>query len=63
MLQSSSSTRNIDSMCSQRNRKKDKKDFGRKNKSINSVSADTSSEKQSSSTQQTYSANLKKDQD
>ena len=63
MLQSSFSTRDMDSKCPQRNRKKDKKDSGGKNKSINSTFADTFSGKQSSSTQQTSFANPKKDQD
>ena len=49
MLQSSSSTRDMDSRCPRGNRKKDKKDSG-KNKSTNSAFADTSSGKQSSST-------------
>ena len=63
MLQSSSSTRDIDSRCFRGNRtaKKKEKDSGGKNKSIDSPSADTSSRKQSSSTQQTSSANPKKD--
>ena len=63
MLQSSSSTRNMDSRYSRGNRKKDKKDFDRKNKSTDSISANISSEKTSSSNQQTSSANPKKDQD
>ena len=64
-LQSSSITRNIDSRCPQGNKpaKKEEKDLGRKNKSTDSPSADTSSGKQFSSTQQTSSANPKKDQD
>ena len=49
MLQSSSSTREMDSRCPRGNRKKDEKDSG-KNKSTDSTSADTSSGKQSSST-------------
>ena len=63
MLQSSSNTRDMDSRYPQENRKKDKKDFGGKNKSTNFPSANISSGKQSSSTQQTSSVNSKKDQD
>ena len=65
LLQSSISIRDIDSKCPQRNRpaKREEKDSGRKNKSTNSVPANTSSGKQSSSTQQTSFANPKKDQD
>ena len=64
MLQSSFNTRNMDSRCPQGNRpvKKGERD-SRKNKSTNSAPADTSSKKQSSSTQQTSFANPKKDQD
>ena len=64
LLQSSFSTRDMDSKYSQGNRlaEKEEKDFGGKNKSTDSASADTSSGKQSSSTQQTSSANPKKDQ-
>ena len=64
MLQSSSSTREIDSRCPQGNRsaKKEEKDF-EKNKYTNSAPSDISSGKQSFSTQQTSSANPKKDQD
>ena len=62
ILQSSASTHNMDSRCLRENRpaKKEEKDFSRKNKSTDSPSADTSSRKQSSSTQQT-SFNPKKD--
>ena len=63
MLQSSSSTRDMDSRCLRGNTKKDEKDSGGKNKSINSTSVDTSSRKQSFSPQQTSSANPKKDPD
>ena len=63
MLQSSSSTCDIDLKYSQGKKKKEKKDFDGKNKSINSASIDTSSGKQSFSPQQTSSANPKKDQD
>ena len=54
----------MDSRCPQGNRpaKKEEKDSSGKNKSTDSVFADTSSGKQSSSTQQTSSANPKKDQ-
>ena len=64
MLQSSASTRDMDSRCPRGNRpaKKEDKDSSGKNKSTDSPSADTSSGKQSSSTQQT-SSNPKKDQD
>ena len=64
MLQSSASTRDMDSRCPRRNRpaKKEEKDSSGKNKSTDSPSVDTSSGKQSSSTQQT-SSNPKKDQD
>ena len=61
MLQSSSSTQDMDSTCLWENRKKDEKDFGGKNKSTDSASTDTSSGKQSSSPQQTFSANPKKE--
>ena len=63
MLQLSASTRNINSRCLRGNKptKKEERDSG-KNKSIDSSPADTSSEKQLSSTQQTSSINLKKDQ-
>ena len=65
MLQSSSSTRDMDSRYPRGNRptKKEERYCGGKNKSTNSALADTSSGKQSSSTQQTSSAKLKKDQD
>ena len=63
MLQSSLSTCDIDSKCFQGKQKKDKKDSVRKNKSTDSVPADTFSGKQSFSTQQTFFANPKKDQD
>ena len=65
LLQSSTSTCNMNSRCPQGNRpiKKDKKDSGGKNKSTDSASANTSSGKQSFSTQQISSPNLKKDQD
>ena len=64
MLQSSASTRDMDSRCSRGNRpaKKEEKDSNRKNKSTDSLSANTSSGKQSSSTHQT-SFNPKKDQE
>ena len=64
MLQSSASTRDMDSRCPRGNRptKKEEKDSNRKNKSTDSPSADTSSGKQSFSTQQT-SSNPKKNQD
>ena len=64
LLQSSSSICDMDSRCPQGNRpaRKEEKDSGRKNKSTDSLSADTSSRKQSFSTQQTSSANPKKDQ-
>ena len=52
----------MDSRYPQGNRKKDEKDFG-KNKSTDSAPTDTSNGKQSSSTQQTSSANPMKDQD
>ena len=47
LLQSSSSIHNMDSKCPWENKpaKKEEKDSGRKNKSTNSSSADTSSEK------------------
>ena len=53
----------MDLRCSQRNRlmKKEEKDSG-KNKSTDFAPADTSSKKQSSSTQQTFSAKPKKDE-
>ena len=65
LLQSSASTRNMDLMCPQEKRpaKKEEKDCSRKNKSTDSAYSDTSSGKQLSSTQQTSSANPKKDQD
>ena len=65
MLQSSSSTHDMDSRCPRGNKpaKKEEKNSSRKNKSTDSSSADTSSGKQSSSTLQTSSANPKKDQD
>ena len=63
MLQSFASTWDVDLKYLQGNRKKDEKDSSGKNKSTNSVSADTSRRKQTFSTQQTFSANLKKDQD
>ena len=52
LLQSSSSTRNMDSRCPQGNRptKKEEKDFNGKNKSTDSALADISSGKQLSST-------------
>ena len=61
MLQSSSSTRNMDSKCPQGNRpaKKKENNCGKKNKATNSPFADTSSGKQFFSTQQTTSANPK----
>ena len=64
ILQSSASTHDIDSRCLRGNRpaQKEEKDSSGKIKSTNSPSADTSSGKQSSSTQQT-SSNPKKDQD
>ena len=63
LLQSFASTHDMDSKCSRENRpaKKEEKDFGRKNKSTDSIPADISSGKQSSSTQQTSSADPKKD--
>ena len=65
LLQSSASTRDMDSRCSRGNKpaRKEEKDSSGKNKSTDSIPADTSSEKQSSSTQQTSSANPKKNQD
>ena len=65
ILQSSFSTRDMDSRYPRGNRpaKKEEKDSSGKNKSTNSPSANTSSGRQSSSTQQTSSANPKKDQD
>ena len=62
MLQSSFSTHNIDLRCPQGNKptKKEEKTFG-KNKSTDSAFANTFSGKQSSFTQQTSSANPKKD--
>ena len=62
LLQSPASTRNIDSRCPRGNRpaKKEEKDSGGKNKSTNSTPVDTSNGKQSSPTQQTSSAYLKK---
>ena len=63
MLQSSFSTCEMDSRCPQEYKpvKKEEKDSG-KNKSTDSTPADMSSGKQSSSIQQTSSANPKKDQ-
>ena len=63
MLQSSSITCDIDSKYPRGNRpaKKEEKDFGGKNKSTDSAPADISSGKQTSSTQQTFFAHLKKD--
>ena len=63
LLQSSSSTRKIDSKCPQENKpaKKEEKNFA-KNKSIDSAHADILSEKQSSSTNQTFSVYLNKNQ-
>ena len=65
MLQSSSSTRNMNSRCFQGKKlaKNEEKDPGKMNKSTDSPSTDTSSGKQSFSTQQTSFANPKKDQD
>ena len=63
MLQSFSSTQNMDARCPRGNRKKDEKDSSGKNKSIDSASADKSSGKQLFSPQQTSFANPKKDQD
>ena len=65
MFQSSSSTCDMDLRCPRGNRsaKKEEKNFSRRNKSTNSPFADMSNRKQSSFTQQTSSANLKKDQD
>ena len=65
MLQSSASIRDMDMRCPKRNKlaKKEEKDFSGKNKFTDSPSANTSSRKQSSSTQQTFSTNPKKDQD
>ena len=63
LLQSSASTRDMDSRCPRGNRPARKEEKDSKNKSADSASADTSSGKQSSSTQQTSSANPKKDQD
>ena len=62
LLQSSASTRDMDSRCPRGNRPARKEEKDSKNKSADSASADTSSGKQSSSTQQTSSANSKKDQ-
>ena len=55
----------MDSRCPQGNKaaRKEEKDSSKKNKSTDSVPADTSSGKQSSSTQQTSFLNPKKDQD
>ena len=52
MLQSSSGTRDMDSRCPRGNKpaRKEERDFGGKNKSTDSVSADTSSGKQTFST-------------
>ena len=63
MLQSSASTRDMDSRCSKENRpaKKEEKDSGGKNKSTDSAPADIPSGKQTSSTQQASSAYPKKD--
>ena len=46
MLQSFSSTRNMDSKCPRGNKKKDEKDSNGKNKFTDSIFADTSSGKQ-----------------
>ena len=64
-LQSSSNICNMDSRYPQENKptRTKEKDSGGKNKSTDSPSTDTSYGKQSSSTQQTFSANPKKDQD
>ena len=64
LLQSFFSTRDMDSRCFRGNRlaKKEEKDSSRKNKSNNSAPADIFNEKQSFSTQQTFSAHPKKDQ-
>ena len=61
MLQSSASTRNMDSRYPQGNWKKDEKNSDGKNKSTDSASANTSIGKQSFSTKQISSANPKKD--
>ena len=63
ILQSSSSTRNMDTRCPQmiKPAKKEEKDFNRKNKSTDFTLADTSSGKQISSTQQAFSVHPKKD--
>ena len=63
LLQSFGNTRDIDSRYPQGNRltKKEEKDFDGKNKSTDSISTNTSSGKQSFSTQQTNFAHLKKD--
>ena len=63
LLQSPASTRNMDLRCPQGNRptKKKEKDSGGKNKSTDSIPADTSSGKQLFFTQQTSSAHSKKD--
>ena len=62
MLQSSASTRDMDSRCPRGNRpaRKEEKDSGGKNKSTDSASADTSSGKQTFSTQQASSVHPKK---
>ena len=62
ILQSSSSTRNLNSKYPQKNQLAKKKADSRKNKSTDSPLADTPSGKQSSSTQQTSSAYLEYDQ-
>ena len=63
MLQSSASTRDMDSRCLRGNRpaRKEEKDSDGKNKSTDSALADTPSGKQTSSTQQASSAHPKKD--
>ena len=63
MLQSFSTTRNMDSRSPRgiRPARKEEKDSGGKNKSTNSAFANTSSGKQTSSTQQASSAHPKKD--
>ena len=63
MLQSFSITCNMDSRCLRGNRpaRKEEKDSGRKNKSTDSAPTDTSSGKQTSSTQQASSIYPKKD--
>ena len=63
MLQSFSSTCDIDLRYPRGNRpvKKEERDSGEKNKSTDSALADTSSGKQTSFTQQAFSAHQKKD--